>query len=339
MIRHAKIAAAAAAGTLVPTLLVIAWYLLAGQWDGWVGANINATISLVGGDAPPLDLWGLEFGVRGFCLLFLGTAATIVGAPFLARTQETKRGLFAILCWLTAMALSLLFLRRFANHFFLQALPVLSLTTAFGLALLTRRVFTARWEPAVLFTCLALIAIWCGWPQFSIARETLSRRQIDGIAHWGDRSATVAAAIKDRLTGPEDVYVFAWMIGIYQATGAKPPTRFPFYEHLYAGYAPVDGMAEMQRILNKAPRFIVVDDRFLQEEKSDGITETVPRKHAVLSTLRASLERDYVVDGRVGTFKSGGGGEIGGNLPITVFRRRDVPAMRATQALHYDAVR
>jgi len=141
---------------------------------------------------------------------------------------------------------------------------------------------------------------------------------VNGVAHWGDRTATIAAMLRPRLEGEHDLFVASRMLGLYRETGTRPPTRFPFVPHLWSGYAPVDGAAEMARILAARPGFVVVDDLWLP-----GAASPSGAQAEVLAHLHAVLAQGYVQEARIGRFISRGGGFIGGGVGATVFRRAD----------------
>lgn len=333
--RNAALAVAVGLGTVLPTLVILLWYLLIGQIGAWLDANIGATSGLVAGqDAPAFNLAGLAGGLRDFDLLVLGTAATLLIGPVLPAARGEGRSFAILACWLGAMALSLLFSRRFADHFFLQALPALAMATGFGMMLAARTVAmlmpaAARWTTPGLLACILLAGAWSGARFFHGAAEMLWRRHVDGIAHWGDRTATLGAAIGSRVQGPHDVYIFGRWLGLHEATGTVPPTRFPFALHLVAGYAPVDGKAELARILDTAPRFVVVESRWLAEAPGRPAAAA-----EVFDLLRRRLDRDYVMDTEVRRFVSWGGGTVGGAVEATLFRRRDTPEGQPPRGVH-----
>jgi hypothetical protein len=333
--RQAGIAVATAIGMLVPALAFLLWYLGIGRLDLYLEANVRANLGLLGAAVPAFNLPGLKVGLSGFAPLFIGTAVTLGLMPLLPEARAARRGVLALLCWLAAMALSLLASRRFADHFFLQVLPAIAMTTALGLVLLARAVAASglaspRGARLGLLGVVGLIGLGSAARPFHAAAETLWRRHVDGIAHWGDRTATVAAAIGERVDGAGSVYVFGRLLGLYGLTATAPPTRFPFGEHLFAGYAPVDGAAEMARILATRPRFVVVDNHWLAPPTGRPAAAAL-----VFEALQAELAAHYVVDGRVGLFRSWRGGNVGGAVDATVFRRNDVAGPSRLPAIQY----
>lgn len=332
-----RIALAVGLGIVAPTGAVIAWYASVGAAEAFFSANFTANAGMLAGAASPLRLDRLPYLLGQMDVLTLGTAAAIVLGPLLADTAERRRAVLAIAIWLVAMALSLLFMRRFAGHFTLQVMPAMAMATAFVAVRLTAILARGRVNPrwiGVLF-CLLFMA-WIGRGTlrlYSAALEVVQQRLQAGIPHWGDVSLTAAAAIRSRLSPSDLIYVFSPTLEIYRALGHKPPTRFPFVEHLWANYAPVDGLAELERILAQRPKFIFVEDPWLPGGKL--LDEPNPDASPIFAALHATLAREYVVDGRARPYVSRGGGPIGLRTGLTVFRLRNVPAYVSHAKLQY----
>lgn len=327
--------AAAGLGALLPTAAVLGWYGAIGGLEAWTQANITSTIGLVHGAAPPFNWPGLAEGLRRFGPLVLAAAAALAAAPWLLGGAAEWRAAAGLLWWLLCMALMLLFGRRFADHFFLQLLPALAAIAGVGLALAWRRLALRRPRLAPRGgLALALAALLLGGRLLlggpALAAEVLWRRHLAGAPHWGDGSATLAAAIAPRLAGPGELLVLGRWLELYRLTGSLPPTRFPFAHHLVLGYAPVDGPAEMARILAAAPRFIVVETAWLQRPPGP------PALGApVFGVLAAALARDYRPDGTLAPFQGWRGGLVAGGSHATVFRRHDTPPPAPPPGLAY----
>jgi hypothetical protein len=96
-------------------------------------------------------------------------------------------------------------------------------------------------------------------------------------------------------------------VELYRAVGVAAPTRFPFVPHLWLPYAPVDGAAEMRRILAGRPEVIVVDVVWLPR----------PGQFApALLVLHAALRAEYVA---VGASRAAAADGAGASV---VFRRK-----------------
>jgi len=322
-------------GIAVPTGIAFLWYAVIGQFDTFLVSNISANEALVGETAPPFGYQWMIDGLKQYDALIIGAAAALAAGPLLANTAERRRSWLAIVVWLLSMCLSLIFLRRFANHMFIQALPAISVATAWILVRASQTASLGRTATRlVLASTVAFLALWTAHDQFDVAFETVVKRQIDGISHWGDRTATIAAALSARLRPSDEIYVFGPELGIYENTKRLPPTRFPFTEHLWSGYAPVNGADEIHRIMTRHPAFIVVTNLWMPNGPAPD-----PAREKTAAELFDTINRDYVIDGNVSRFMSGGGGFVGGGIGATVFRRRDIPRFETTAALQYTAQR
>ncbi len=318
---------AAVAGLVMPSVAVLLWFAGAGRWEDWVGANIAANGGLLTGDAP-LGLAGVPFLLRQVAPLVVG-AALAVPAAMLPGSAVSRRGLLVVLLWLAGAVLALLALRRFADHMMLQVLAPMALASAFGVvrlgAALTRLGWlpVGRWRIGLAIGAALLIGVSVGpglAQPFVVAMEVLMRRH-GGAAHWGDPSATVGAGLRERLRPGERIFVFGGpILGVYQAAGQRPPTRFAFVPHLWAGYAPVDGAREIAAILAQRPAFIVVAQAW-----QPGQTLAIKEGAAIFARVHEALAESYVQDGMVGRFVSWGGGAIGPREGIVVYRRADRP--------------
>lgn len=307
------------AGMLLPTAMVLGWYAMAGGLGAWFTANVLAHQGLV---AP--GPWGMVRDLPGLPYLLghydVAVAGAVVGAGWLA--LDRARGLAAVLAaWLAADIVALLVLNRIADHMLIQLLPVLCVAAGLGAA---RTLAAAgRHAPAV---AAAGVVAWIGWSgrdmarPFAAAAEVAARRQSADGPDWGDPSATAGHGLARRLAPGETVYVFGGpILGIYAAAGRMPPTRFPFAEHLWSGYAPVDGVAELRRVMATRPAFIAVEARWLKGgEVPDGAAP-------VFAVLHAALAADYLPDSVVPPFVSRGGGPIGPRTTIALFRRAGLP--------------
>ena len=292
---------AALIGGAAPTLMIAATYVASGQFGVWYEANIAAQLAS-GSFAEPIDLAALGFGLAALTPLLGLAAIAAVGWP---------RVLGRLLPWLAAEALALLFLHRFADHMFLQLLPPLCVAAGVASAGL------AAWSPrrvpgaALLLAGLAVL----GWEGRALARpyaaalEIAQRRQTTGDAAWGDPVATAAARLRASLHPGETLYVLGGpVLSLYASTGRAPPTRFAFTEHLWKPYAPVDGMAELRRILATRPAMIALP-----------ATWTAPEPFFAL--LHQVLRADYAPAGTIPPFVSAGGGAVGPQLTIVLYRR------------------
>jgi 4-amino-4-deoxy-L-arabinose transferase-like glycosyltransferase len=312
----ARLLVATAAAVALPAGLALAWYAAIG--------HLPLLIDVLGaaGDAGkvPFNIRGMMLGLTAYALPIAATLLALAALPVLLPDRATRAGTAILAAWVVAVAAMLLLLGRFADHMMIQALPPLVLATGALAALAVRTVPPLARRPRLGYGAAALVLLGWGLATPALATaETLWRRHVDGVRHWGDRTATIAAAIRPRIEGAHDLFVVGRTLGLYQQTGTRPPTRFPFTIHLWSPYAPLDGMAELDRILAARPAFVVVDDLWLQ-----GGPRYHPLQVRVLDRLSAALAAGYVQEGRTGRFTTWRGGFIGGGIGATVFRRPDI---------------
>lgn len=302
LLRTPRLLPAFALGGVLPVALAAGIYAAAGQ----LGLLLGALGAAGEAGATGLNLEGMRDGLATYAIAIAAALAALVALAW-RRAWPAAAVLGA---WLAAVAAMLLLLGRFADHMMIQLAPPLALGVA-ALVAQARR----RWVHGVAM--LALLG-WSLHAPLRAAGEALWQRHVNGVAHWGDRTATIAALLRPRLDGGHDLFVASRMLGLYRETGTRPPTRFPFVPHLWSGYAPVDGAAEMARILAARPGFVVVDDLWLP-----GAASPSGAQAEVLAHLHAVLAQGYVQEARIGRFISRGGGFIGGGVGATVFRRAD----------------
>ena len=214
----------ALAGILLPTEAVFVWYVRIDRFDALYSSNFSANAALIGETAPPFSLSGLFDRLRENDVLTLGAIAAFLAAPVLRLSREARLGLLALALWLAAMVVGQVFLRRFADHFFIEVLPPLALAAALFLVSALARLPAGRAATLALGAVVLLIAAWVARVPVSAAVETVQRRE--SVPHWGDRTATVAAALRPRL-GPADTIYVAGNAGI----GGEPSANG---DHIYA---------------------------------------------------------------------------------------------------------
>src|SRR5262249_24059696 len=145
-------------GIVLPTLAVMLWYAAIGKFDFFYISNIAANQALVGKTAPPFNLQGLVSGLRQYDFVVLGTAAALIVGPFLARPSERIRSWLIFLSWLRVLCLSFGFLARFADPFFIQTLPMLSVASGWFLAVLAEKLPLNRMGRSAILTAIVLLA-------------------------------------------------------------------------------------------------------------------------------------------------------------------------------------
>jgi len=238
-----------------PTLGMGGIYALRGEFQVWYDSTILAPLQYASGRiALEQALWRVTLAVLAlrWLLVLLIPAALLAfrGAePWLRRIT-----LFGI-AWLAVAAFGISAPGFFFAHYFLIALPPLSLLAAVGAYAFARLVA----GPRLRILMIALVAAVAA----DIVATDLSPRLARGFAMGSpDTPRRMAALMNDELQPGDTIFVPNYQPVVYFLTNAALPTRFAFPVHLTGGFANLNGVdtdAEVARVLANRPRFIVLD--------------------------------------------------------------------------------
>ena len=292
--------AAAAVAALLPTIAVILAYVLSGNWQAWVAGNITAHQVFYGADGPALA-W--RFGLRVMMTqapLWLACLAAAVLGWRLVRSAAEGRALLGLLVWVALIVACQIFLRYMADHYFLQFVPPLSLIAGFlvGRGLLARLARSATRRLALAGLVVLLVA--------GVARNPIANgliiahaRYVNGESWAGDAARQVAASLKGDLLEGDAVYVVGFMPVVYYLTGAVIPTGFAFTGLPNMTFPGRDGCpyvdvgAELFRILDSRPRFVVVEQGVFFRKLPNYLKAMLTERLADDYRLRASFEQHW----------------------------------------------
>lgn len=279
-----------AIGLVIPTLLAMAWYLSAGALDAYLFANFHAYTEFFGESKPLINPALILTGIANHFPLWLGAAAAVLAAPWLIRDQHDGRALAFLLVWLACTVLSVIFLRHYYWHYFLQILPPLALLTGFALSrgLLAR--LSGFWPQTALVIALAALAL------IGVARETYlhgllltKERLTDGDPLAGDIPRQIARDLATELAVGDSVYVYDQHPIIYHLLDVPPPTRLPFFLHIKeeGAYGLTDPHAEIERIIAARPAFII--------SKAGVLEGDAARSHPINAVVAEAVAQDYTI--------------------------------------------
>lgn len=255
-----------AIGALLPSLAVMGLYLVNNEIEAFLFSNLYSYIGFAEINARPLiNLGPIMIGVVDHLPLWLGTAAAALGIRVLSHNAAEVRTVLALLIWTAFVALGIVFLRFYYDHYFLQLMPPLALLTGFAVT----RGLLATWSRPHAWLAISLLAVVT---TMAISKETwlhsffiAKNRYVDGETWAGDLPRQIAADLAPRLAPGETIYVYNYEPILYYLTATEPPTRFPFPPHILqtSGYGLIDSEDELQRILATQPRFIILrEDTF-----------------------------------------------------------------------------
>jgi hypothetical protein len=163
---------------------------------------------------------------------------------------------------------------KFFEHYFFALYPPLSLAGALALCV------AARHRPKTLVAGLIVL--------FAIAIPLWIRGNAQ-MARGGEADAPHAVAEYLRQAGAADmnVFVYDYQPVIYALARLRPPTRYVLGAELSKfGYsAHVDGSAEIRRIMDESPDFVVIRGRlsgeFVPRELDDLVAQSLVNYHLV----------------------------------------------------------
>lgn len=252
--RLALFALAYAALCAAPTGLLGLVYALRGEFGVWWESMIEAPFlyaaARVSGEQALWRVVTAALALRWLLLLSLG-------AGFALRSSAPELRLLALfgVAWLGVAALAVAGPGMFFPHYFLIALPPLALLAALGTLMLTRLAVPRR-AGALMLAAVAAVSA-------DVLATDLQPRLARGFALGSpDTPRRIAALMNEELRPGETIFVPNYQPVVYFLTEAALPTRFPFPVHLtgsFANLAGVDTDAEVKRILDNRPRFVVLD--------------------------------------------------------------------------------
>src|SRR5256885_17262262 len=137
-------------------------------------------------------------------------------------------------------------------------------------------------------TLVLVLVVGLGFP----AARTVEKSYVPWISAYlrqGDVNVNIARYLKGQISPQDSIYVVNGQPIVYFLTKAQLPTRFVFppliISEPISRVANVDYPGEVDRILNKAPRAVLI------RRKEEG--------NARVDEIEARLQRDYVVGTRI----------------------------------------
>ena len=277
-------------GALLPLLVVAGFFALSGRFADYVYANFTA-VSIYQRVAPPLTLppmaRALLGQVRNAPLLWIAALAALPLAWTIRRRHpQTALGLLALGVWLAFTLAATLLSRRFFPHYFLQALPPLSLLAAAVIVQAVRLDSALPRARQVLLIGL-IVAIGLAQPAAGPLRQSLEEalallRRTPRV----ELLVYTAGYLRERMAPDDYLFVAEGDPILYYLTEARIPTRYvlpPLINDDLASMVGIDPLAELDRIMALRPRYVVLSEKY-------------ERDPAFLAHLQAHLTRGYVLE-------------------------------------------
>jgi hypothetical protein len=250
-------------GFALPVLLCLALMLATGTWPGylqqvWRWGLLYARLS-------PVTNPFLTGIVR--TLHWIGFHAALVLGAAVTLTQSARRERWQLLAWIALSFAAVCLGTRFAEHYFLQMLPPLTVCAARGLVLFWER--RHRLAFIVIFLAALVPAIRFGPRYFTLLVEDLHGRDTQWLDAAMDLdSQSVARLINSRSTPDSTLFVWGYRPNIYVYSRLVPPGLFsdsqplngvPADRHLSAATPIYSGPAAANRaeLVQTKPTFIV----------------------------------------------------------------------------------
>ncbi len=282
-VRHAlAVLAMLAIGGALPSILAIGYLWTQDVLGLYLASNFDANKRYVAMGTSQ-EIWnGLKHSLQDWVKLAWVTAAAIVFLSIRARhARNTEPILGFVLLWLTIGFAEAGLTLKFFKHYYLVTMPPLCLLLAHASTRLHTPVGHRR-------TFVAVLVVALGFP---VAR-TIEKSYLPWISAYmtqGDVNVNIARYLKGQISPQDYIYVVNGQPIIYFLTKAQLPTRYVFppliISEPISRVANVDYPGEVERILEKAPRAVLIRD---DNEESTRVNE-----------IRARLQRDYTVGTRI----------------------------------------
>ncbi|NHN87481.1 ArnT family glycosyltransferase [Acetobacter conturbans] len=227
------------AGTaLVPTLLVVGFYMLKGYGHEWFFANVQSIFLRAPHPASETHLAMMDLLKRQIPLVFTGLLALLTLSPDVRKSVQTRfLVLWAVVAWFGVAIFG-----DWYSHYALPTFAPLAIVTA------------PLWNRRAGQIWLALLLL---------TGTIMGEKKVNQhIRKWGN--AHVFKALKTTLTSPPGcVFVYRGPIAIYDAISWCPLTDHPFPGHFHEAVEDratgIDPVHELSQILAREPLYIVSD--------------------------------------------------------------------------------
>jgi 4-amino-4-deoxy-L-arabinose transferase-like glycosyltransferase len=283
-LRHAPaVLAMLALGGALPSVLATLYLWMQGVIDLFLVSNfeVNKRYAAMGTSE---EIWsGLKHAAQDW---LKWTWLTLVAVVFLRlrvrQATNADRILGFLFLWLAIGFAEASLTLKFFKHYFLVTMPPLCLL----LAQASARFNAAAGSPRTL--ALALV-VALGYP---LAR-TVEKTYIPWVSeYWaqGDVNVNIARYLRGQIVPGDSIYVVNGQPIVYFLTNAQLPTRYVFppliISEPISRVADVDYPGEVDRILGKAPRAVLIRDN---KEENTRVSE-----------IEARVRGEYVVGTRIG---------------------------------------
>ena len=266
---------------LLPTILTVAYFWHKGILGPFLDANIGSNLAYFGiARSLPIIAGDSVSGLAplvGPVLLIGYAVARHFQAP--ARWHATSLESWVLL-WTIAAAVDVCLPMKFYVHYFFALYPPLCLAGALALGRVAagrRTVFMA----GCVLLCLVAAPLWIAGVARTMAFSTI------------DASRLIAKTIRDAGAGDADLFVYYHDPVIYALAGVRPATPYVLKAEFgdFSGSAHLDSVAEINRVMDARPRFVVIVPELLAGPSSDAFDHLMLRRLATYHVAQDITER------------------------------------------------
>ncbi len=261
----------------LPTGIAVGYFWHEGLIGPFLDANITSNVTYVSILPTATNvMWDSMSGVGplvGPVLLILYAAVGRDWRPARLRAAAALKPW--LLLWTVAALIDIVLPLKFYPHYFLALYPPLCMLGALALGTISpsrRATFTAAC--AVLF--LTSLPLW----MTGVARATNHT--------VADAGRTIAQTLRKAGARNGDVFVYNYQPVIYALAGVRPPTPYVIRAELvdFALSSNARGGAEINRVMDAGPRFVVVDLDQLAIASADPLDHLMQRRLASYQAIQ-----------------------------------------------------
>lgn len=266
----------------LPTMLAAGYFWHKGILGPFLDANIASNLTYVG-IVPSLPSIAGDV-ISGLAPLV--GPVLLVGYAVARRFRASSRPKPVpvegwVLLWAAAAALDICLPMKFYVHYFFALYPPLCIAGVLALDRVAagRR---ATFMSGCALLCLVAAPLWIAGVARTIRFSTV------------DASRMIAKFAHDAGAGDMDLFVYNHDPVIYALAGVRPPTPYMLKAEFgdFSGSAHLNSVAEINRVMDALPRFVVIVPELLAGSGSDALDHLVMRRLAAYHVVREISERN-----------------------------------------------
>lgn len=250
-------------GFIMPTILIIISFTIAGHFNEYWYANFTANSKRVGNESFAIMTLIYALFIQLKVNFFLWLCLILTPFYMLTASIKSRKELTYLTIWFIMSFLGVAAPKSFFTHYFLQLLPSFSLISAY---IITESIWKIQNIPKlnkiiILILILVMPIMTQIYPKLNATIQYPLNRIVKGNQNWGDTPAMIGDYIIDKINDNDYIYVFDYQPVIYYLTRSKIPTKYPFTSFLLkaklAKVAGIEPKKEFISIMEKKPKYII----------------------------------------------------------------------------------